>query len=501
MIRLAPAKVNLTLAVLGHAPRRLPRPPQRDGPARPRGPALASRCCRPACADSLHVDGLRPGPGRRQPRPARDRRRPPARRRGLGPPRAAAAARRPPRQADPGRRRARRRIVRRRRGRRRGARGVGRRRSTTATRHRIAAELGSDVPFFLAGGPALVEGRGERVTPLGWLRDARRRPGDRPGLLLVTPASGSRRRPRSRRSTPARAPVGGAARLASTHLADELRNGPAGRRPAGAGRACSPPPTTSRPRRRSSSPASCRSSARCCGCSRGRSACPAPARPTGRSILRVDEAAAAAERVRAGVRRRRSCPTPGGTGAVRRRDPDPRRHRRPREAAMTRQAISTDQRPGALGPYSQAIATDGLVFCSGQLGIDPATGRARSTASRPRPSGRCATSRPCSTRPGASLGGRRQDHDLPRRHRRLRRRQRGLRDATCPTRRPPARPSPSRPCRRRAPGRDRDDRPALDGPLTRASRLAGTGLPAGTVPLPRRTAMSVRCGRVASEGT
>jgi 4-diphosphocytidyl-2-C-methyl-D-erythritol kinase len=29
-----------------------------------------------------------------------------------------------------------------------------------------AAELGSDVPFFLAGGTALVEGRGERVTPL-----------------------------------------------------------------------------------------------------------------------------------------------------------------------------------------------------------------------------------------------------------------------------------------------------------------------------------------------
>jgi 4-diphosphocytidyl-2-C-methyl-D-erythritol kinase len=49
----------------------------------------------------------------------------------------------------------------------------------------LAAAVGSDVPFFLAGGPALVEGRGERVTRLHGLRLA---PGDRPpGVLLVTP--------------------------------------------------------------------------------------------------------------------------------------------------------------------------------------------------------------------------------------------------------------------------------------------------------------------------
>ncbi len=41
---------------------------------------------------------------------------------------------------------------------------------------------------------------------------------------------------------------------------------------------------------------------------------------------------------------------------------------------MTRQAISTNGAPAAIGPYSQAIATDGLLLCSGQLGLDPATG-------------------------------------------------------------------------------------------------------------------------------
>ncbi len=41
---------------------------------------------------------------------------------------------------------------------------------------------------------------------------------------------------------------------------------------------------------------------------------------------------------------------------------------------MTRQSISTAGAPAAIGPYSQAVATDGLVFCSGQLGLDPETG-------------------------------------------------------------------------------------------------------------------------------
>ena len=37
-------------------------------------------------------------------------------------------------------------------------------------------------------------------------------------------------------------------------------------------------------------------------------------------------------------------------------------------------AVRTDHAPGALGPYSQAIVTDGWIFASGQIPIDPETG-------------------------------------------------------------------------------------------------------------------------------
>lgn len=41
---------------------------------------------------------------------------------------------------------------------------------------------------------------------------------------------------------------------------------------------------------------------------------------------------------------------------------------------MKREIVHTDQAPKAIGPYSQAICTDTLVFAAGQTGIDPATG-------------------------------------------------------------------------------------------------------------------------------
>jgi len=83
-----------------------------------------------------------------------------------------------------------------------------------------AASIGSDVPFFLTASPALVEGRGERVTPLKGVHG-------HPGILLVTPRvtvrtpdvfavfDGARRG----------AAGDGAVRMTSAHLAQELGNG------------------------------------------------------------------------------------------------------------------------------------------------------------------------------------------------------------------------------------------------------------------------------------
>ena len=39
-----------------------------------------------------------------------------------------------------------------------------------------------------------------------------------------------------------------------------------------------------------------------------------------------------------------------------------------------KEIISTENAPGAIGPYSQAIKANGMLFCSGQIPIDPATG-------------------------------------------------------------------------------------------------------------------------------
>jgi 4-diphosphocytidyl-2-C-methyl-D-erythritol kinase len=84
----------------------------------------------------------------------------------------------------------------------------------------VASRIGSDVPLFLPGGPVLMEGRGERVTPLApWSEPA-------PGVLLISARQGIK--------TPAvfaafaagvRGESYGAALQSSQHLASEVRAG------------------------------------------------------------------------------------------------------------------------------------------------------------------------------------------------------------------------------------------------------------------------------------
>ena len=41
---------------------------------------------------------------------------------------------------------------------------------------------------------------------------------------------------------------------------------------------------------------------------------------------------------------------------------------------MKKKVIQTEKAPKAIGPYSQAICTDSLIYTAGQTGLDPATG-------------------------------------------------------------------------------------------------------------------------------
>ena len=42
--------------------------------------------------------------------------------------------------------------------------------------------------------------------------------------------------------------------------------------------------------------------------------------------------------------------------------------------ASAKKIVQADAAPKALGPYSQAVVANGLVFCAGQIPLDPATG-------------------------------------------------------------------------------------------------------------------------------
>jgi len=42
---------------------------------------------------------------------------------------------------------------------------------------------------------------------------------------------------------------------------------------------------------------------------------------------------------------------------------------------MNREIVRTEKAPAAIGPYSQAVKSGGFLFCSGQIPLDPATGK------------------------------------------------------------------------------------------------------------------------------
>jgi 2-iminobutanoate/2-iminopropanoate deaminase len=42
---------------------------------------------------------------------------------------------------------------------------------------------------------------------------------------------------------------------------------------------------------------------------------------------------------------------------------------------MKRETVKTEQAPAAIGPYSQAVRIGGFLFCSGQIPLDPSTGK------------------------------------------------------------------------------------------------------------------------------
>jgi len=87
--------------------------------------------------------------------------------------------------------------------------------------------------------------------------------------------------------------------------------------------------------------------------------------------------------------------------------------------------IKTSEAPEAIGPYSQAVTTGDLVFCSGQIPLDPATMTlvgdtvAEQTTQVLKPGGSSKSRR---QRTGQSC----KNHGLPERYERLRRNEQRL---------------------------------------------------------------------------
>jgi 2-iminobutanoate/2-iminopropanoate deaminase len=69
------------------------------------------------------------------------------------------------------------------------------------------------------------------------------------------------------------------------------------------------------------------------------------------------------------MKRRQALKTMGGVALV-----GPHLFANQKRSQTMKKVIKTERAPKAIGPYSQAIATNGMIFASGQIPIDPATG-------------------------------------------------------------------------------------------------------------------------------
>ena len=470
VVRLAPAKVNLTLAVLGTRP---------DGfhdlhsvfVPLDLADRLSVAVLPPGAADTLHVDGFDPGPpadnlvlraigaaprGRIRPGAARSRRRrwPPASRSGSRSPRASRAGRRTRAAASTRRSRP-------------GASTSMPRRVTgspprSARTCRSSPSVGRPSSRGVASGSPRWAGSGTRTAPMTGLACCwSRRPAASPRPRRFAP--GTRARVAGRRRPPrvaSTSPTSCAAAAWAWPTCSPVRR-------------CWPPPTTWRRPPPSWSPASCRSSGRCSGCSGGPWACRAPAPPTWRSILRLPRRRR--PRTRSGppslpaicrhpVRASPSCAAAPSSS--------PRTRRAAPEGSMTRNAHRHVRRPGRDRPVQPGHRHRRLRLLQRPARPGPGDRRARGGrrggpggARAPQPGRGAGRRRPW-------LRGRREDHDLPRRHGRLRRGQRRLRE---PHARPAAGPldGPGRGAARRAAwSRSRPSRAAAD---PRAHRAGSSG--------------------------
>ena len=361
VIRLAPAKLNLTLAVVGR---------REDGfhdlhsvfvplalsDRLSLAPARAS-----ASEDSLHVTGLDAGPAAdnlvlRAIAAARAAV-------GDGPGRPAdPVARGPAGEAHPGRGGARWRFVGRGGRLRCCARGVGRRARARPPRARGGLDRlrRAVLPRRL---PALVEGRGERLTPLKGVHG-------HPGILLVTPRVAVRTPDVFAVFDAIRGRGDGSIAMTSAHLAQELGNGlSATDLIARAGVLASANDLL--PAAILVEPGLVTRSAGA-GAHLDEAGRHDRLRPDALDALSFAGRGPGRGRGRRGRRRGRHRAVDRRRPAIDHRHDHP--HRTRGADAMTRQAVSTNGAPAAIGPYSQGIVSGDLVFCSGQLGLDPSTG-------------------------------------------------------------------------------------------------------------------------------